>query len=423
MAVQYHLYHRYLSVLLEGLALRWRSIVVGQTTLLLLFIVTPNFLLPGRPYLGPDATLFAYSGWLWAETGKVPYLHLWDLKPPAIHETAALFSLLSRGDPWGIALLSVLVMGLLIIGSTILIGQLVHYHTSNPIAAYIAATIPLVYPTYYNYAATGLRPKYFTIFFGLLGVYFYLVEDRWTLGGFSAALAAGYWQFGVIFPVLAVVTAYTTGKSEVKAVIGGGIGATLLVVAPVYLSSPAAFSSMLVEVIGTSVWITEPLEPGRRAIKFFKFLGIALPVIGLGLFGSALAVLKRETAWITVGVGWFLLQVFRFDLDGTPDLLLLVIFAALGMGILIEVVDEAAIPLYLVLGVIATGFVISLATVTTPLNSTLSPESLDALFWNQQVTEQCHVRMSETEQRFVNFVGEDANVEECRYQVWRLVLN
>jgi hypothetical protein len=314
-------------------------------------------------------------------------------------------------------------MCILIIGSNILIGQLVYYHTSNPIAAYIAATVPLVYRGYYNLAATGLRAKHFTIFFGLLGVYFYLVQDRWTLSGFSAALAAGYWQFGVIFPVIAVITAYTTGKSELKAVVSGGAGATLLVVLPVYLSSPAAFSSMLVEVIGISVWITEPLQPGLRLKKFLRFLNVALPVIGLGLLGTVLAVLKRETRWITVGAGWFLVQVFRFDFDNFPDLVLLVIFSALGVGILIEVVDEEVIPLYLVIGVVATAFVISIFNVATPTNSMLSPGSLDALFWEQQVTERCHVRMSGTEERFMDLVGEDINEEECRYQVWQMVLN
>lgn len=423
MSYGYQFYHRYATVLQEEISLRWRSLIAGQTTLILLSIVTPNFLFPGRPRLNADETLFAYSGWLWAETAKVPYLHLWDVKPPAIHETAALFSLLSGGSPWGIALLSALVMCLLIIGSNVLIGQLVYYHTSNPMAAYIAGTAPLVYRTYYNLAVTGLRPKHFTIFFGLLGVYFYLVEDRWALGGFSTAITAGYWQFGVIFPVVAVVTAYTTRKNELKSVVAGGFGATLVVVAPVYLSSPAAFSSMLVEVVGTSVWITEPLQPGVRLRKFLRFSSFALPVIGLGLFGSVLAAMKRETAWITVGAGWFFLQVFRLDLDSFPDLLLLVIFAALGIGILIEAVDEKALPLYLVLGVVATGFVISLITVATPLTSAPPTESLDALFWNQEITQKCHVRMSGTEQRFIEVIGESVNVSECRYQIWKLVLN
>lgn len=423
MTGQYQFHHRYFFSLREEISHRWRSLIVGQTTLLLIFLVAPNFILPGRPRLGADETLFAYSGWLWAETAKVPYLHLWDVKPPAIHETAALFSLLSGGNPWGIALLSALSMCLLIIWSNVLIGQLVYYHTTNPVAAYIAGTTPLVYDTYYNLAATGLRPKHFTIFFGLLGVYFYLVKDRWALGGFSVAIAAGYWQFGVIFPIIAVVASYTVGKSELKAVVGGGFGATLLVVVPVYITSPAAFSSMLVEVIGTSIWVTEPLEIGIRLRKFLRFLSFALPVIGLGLFGSVLAITKRETAWITVGAGWFFLQVFRLDLDGSPDLLLLVIFAALGIGVLIESFDEEAIPLYLVLGVVATGFVISLITVTTPLNSAPPPESLNALFWEQQITERCHIRMSGTEERFAKTVRGDINAQECRYQIWRLMLN
>jgi hypothetical protein len=213
------------------------------------------------------------------------------------------------------------------------------------------------------------------------------------------------------------------GKSELMAVVSGGAGATLLVVLPVYLSSPAAFSSMLVEVIGTSVWITEPVQHGVRLRKFLSFLNIALPVIGLGLLGSVLAVQKRETVWITVGAGWFLVQVFRFDLDNSPDLILLVIFSALGLGILIEVVDEEVIPIYLVIGVVATGFLISLFTVATPINSPPTPESLEVLFWEEKVTERCHVRMSQTEERFVDLVEEDVIVEECRYQIWQMVLN
>lgn len=117
------------------------------------------------------------------------------------------------------------------------------------------------------------------------------------------------------------------------------------------------------------------------------------------------------------------MQLFRFDLDSLPDLILLVIFTALGVGVLVEVVDEEVIPLYLVIGVVATGFVIDLITVATPLNSTVSTESLDALFWEQQVTERCHVRMSATEERFVELVEEDVNVEECRYQVRQIVRN
>jgi len=116
-------------------------------------------------------------------------------------------------------------------------------------------------------------------------------------------------------------------------------------------------------------------------------------------------------------------QLFRFDLDSFPDLILLVILTALGVGILVEVVDEEVIPLYLAIGVVATGFVIDLFTVATPLNSTVSTESLDALFWEQQVTERCHVRMSATEERFVELVEEGVNVEECRYQVRQIVRN
>lgn len=420
MADGYNSHNKYFSILRKEIALRWYSILVGQTIIILSVVTVPNLLLQGRPRLNADETLFAYSGWLWAETAKVPYLHLWDVKPPAIHETAALFSLLSGGSPWGIVILSILFMCLFTIGSILLIGKIVYYHTLNPIAAYISATTLLAYRVYYNLAATGLRPKHFTLFFGLLGIYLYLVEERWMSGSFSAALAAGYWQFGVIFPVLAVSTTHIS-KNKIKAVVSGGMAATLLVVVPVYLSSAAAFSSMLVEVIGTAVWVTEPLEFGIRLEKFLNFLGIALPLIGLGLFGTVLAVLNRKTIWITGGTIWFLLQVFRFDLDAGPDLIPLVAFAALGMGIFIELINEEITPLYLTLGVVFTGLIISLFTLATPVSWDFAPGSLDALFWNQQVSERCHIRMSGTEQRFVEIVGGNVNSEECRYQIWQLL--
>lgn len=414
-------HHRYNPPIQEYVSRWWRHLIVAQTTVVVLCVITPNFVLPGRPRIGPDSVVFAYSGWLWVETSNVPYLHLWDVKPPAIHETAALLSLLTGGTPWDIAVLSVILMSSLIIASTLLTGQLVYHHTSNPTAAYLAATVPLAYRPYYTLAATGLHAKHFTIFFGLLALYLCLVRDRWVVGGVAAGLAAGYWQFGLIFPLLLLLTATQRDRTQLKAVITGGLSATLLVVLPVVLSSTAAFSSMLVEVIGTSFLIVEPFDPATRLRKTLHYLSIALPVIGLGLAGAITAVLKRETAWITAGAGWFLIQVYRFDLDGLLDFIPLIFFAALGFGLLVDAVDEDLIPIYLVVGVVATGFGASMVTVATPLTSSPIPGSLDAMFWSEQVVEQCHVRMSGNEERFIEKIGEGFDVSECRYQAQDLI--
>jgi hypothetical protein len=174
---------------------------------------------------------------------------------------------------------------------------------------------------------------------------------------------------------------------------------------------------MIVEVIGTSIRITEPFQPVIRLDKFLRMSGPTLPVIGLGLFGSVVSVLRTESRWITVGAGWFLLQVFRLDLDGSADLLLLVVFASLGIGILVDLVDEETMPIYLIILLSFIALVINIFTLATPVDMGFSPGSLEAMFWNQQITDRCHVRMSETEQLFIQKVGERENVEECRYQI------
>lgn len=394
----------------------WVHLIVFQTALLELFVIVPDFLTGERIQLGPDAALFAYSGWLWAETSSTPYLHVWDIKPPAVHVLSGIFSLLTGGNPTAIALLSMVSMAAAIVGSTVLMGLLVYSRTSNPVAAYIAGLVPLTYPTFYHLAGRGLRPKTFVICFGLLGVYL-TARNRWRMGGLSAAIAAGFWQFGIIFPGIVLTRAALQSRKGIRdALIGMGV-AFLIIVGPVVASSVAATDSMLTQVIATPIHVTESTGQIARFWRVIDFSNLAFPVISLGIVGGMLTAFEDGERWIAAGTVWFLVQVFVFDFDGSPDLILLVVFAALGFGMLSDAFGEAIIPLCLVIGVVFTIFLMNggLEAFQVSNVSELQRGTASWHYWNSEVANTCHVRLSGPERAFVNVFGGSLKDSTCQY--------
>jgi hypothetical protein len=179
---------------------------------------------------------------------------------------------------------------------------------------------------------------------------------------------------------------------------------------------------MLVEVVGTPLLLDEPFELGVRLRKFVDFTDTALPVFGLGITGAAAALLYDRGWWVTVGTGWFLLQIFRLDLDYPPDLVVLLVFVSLGVGFLVDVTDEWVVAVLLLLGVVAVGVgVAGPSLIVFPVEEGTAPTTVDALFWNSEPPEHCHVRRSPPERQFAELFDGGLDTGECRYSVRQLL--
>jgi hypothetical protein len=423
------------SQLRQRLYRHWYLLLVVQTTLLEAAVAFPHIVGSGRPDLNHDAMFYLFMGWYWTQ-GGVPYLQVWDWKPPANPVFTAALSILAGGNPSRLAVLSVLTTTGAAVGIVALVGLLVYYYTDDAVAAYTGGTALLTFSVFFRLAPQGFRPKYFLLFFGFAAIYL-LVRGHYTVSGASAAAAAGFWQFGVVFPVIVAVGAYRgDGCSEsrdrdrqwrVGRTVVGMIGATALIVLPIVLSG--ATMPMITQVVFGPFGSREIIHPIRRLSRIEQLFGRALPIMALGVVGAFLG--RRTAWWVSVGTGWALLQVGVLDLTLYADLFLLTAFCAVGYGLLMHRLNEHIIPLLLVVGIVALvivqlmvgGSSLAVQPHPTPPDGSWEYErgTLEWYFWTHPEPDTCHIVRSEAERRLTRALGGNLSDAECRYGFWRWV--
>lgn len=394
----------------------WASLLLAQTLLLEVAMVVPNYLSLKRPAMWKEAMLFAYSGWSWAWRGRSPYLYVWDVKPPGIHELSALLSLLSLGNPHIHAVLNTLASVAAISGIIMLVGLLVFEFTQNSLAAYAAGTLPLAMPMFYQLPANGLRPKFFVLAFGLLALYWSLY-DKWLRSGAVAALAASFWQLGIIFPILVGAAAVRKQKASAKQAFAGMAAATVAVLLPVVIAGPLVFESMLVQVLLSPFLTSESAAIGQRLTKAIGLLGPATPAVALGVAGTALSRHYKGSWWVAGLAGWYTIQVLVLDLDGAPDLFPILIAASLGFGLLLDRVSNETLGVLLVAFVALVMFYQTgaFASAQAPVGWGYNDGSFAWHYWEQQSSDTCHIRLSSMEKQFVESVGGSLDASKCNY--------
>lgn len=327
------------------LADEWLPILVVVALFAHLVSAGRVFLPPGLPALSTDAAFLEHAGWSVTQ-GSVPYADFIDPKPPLVFEFLAVLAVLTGGHMLAYHVLVISTTIAVSVGSLVLLGLLTEEMTGNRTAALVAGVVPLAYPPFHILPAQGIRVKFFTLFFGLLAVYL-LRRDRPLASGATAAIAAGFWQFGIVFPVLVLgaTVAHALGVTDatvdsdpwrpVEYVVLGGGSVALATVIPIVLSGAAG--PMIAEVVVANVYSSESIRPIFRLYRGFIMLGYSSLLILSGIAGLLLATYRRRIdAWVLVGSAWFGIQIFILDFDGPPDLLAGVAFVALGTGLLYD---------------------------------------------------------------------------------------
>ncbi len=420
---------RHWMVVLGGLAIIVQALSVGRA----LFG-------PGKPALNVDSALFQHAGW-YVTQGAIPYIDIWDIKPPLVIETTTVLAFLAR-DPLQLHLLSVAVTSAAAVGCSLLVGLLAHRLTSDGRAALLAGLTLLTMPGFYYLSANGFRSKYFTLFFGLVALALQL-RNRSFLAGMAAAASAGYWQYGVIFAVLVVGIAleHRDRRALAQQILGMAL-VTTIVLLPIL--AWGALVPMLVEVVYVPLTSqsTQPLV--QRLGKLVFYLAYALVPVTLGVFGLATAgrQLPRHW-WVYAGAAWGGFQIL-FDLDSAPDLFLLLVFLALGVALFAERArPQTRQWLSVVMGGIVVlnalwvgGIVVNPVseepdTVKSGVGAALTEiaESVDVsrpgkpprhgiprvqkLYWNTRIPPSCHYRLSETERNWLAKTGLPYDESRC----------
>lgn len=421
---------------------------------------------PGLPPVGADPAIFQHAGW-YITQGAVPYIDIWDVKPPLTFETTTILAYISGGNMLLLHYLSVIVTVAAGIGIVYLTGVLTHELTNDRTAGLAAGLTILAFTGFHYLPAQGFYPKYFSIFFGLLAI---ILQHRNNpvSSGAAAAMSAGYIQHGAIFAILVSFLAIQQGgRKRLTSTLGGMIGLTLLVILPIIYVG--ATGPMLVEVVVAHLTSSESVSSMdilRRLAKGFLFLGFSSAAIILGVYGIILNGMHRprKTWWIAAGGVGYGVQIMFFDFDSYPDLFFGLVFAALGMGLLVNLMTDRQRTVTIVLlavlvtvGVVSLGgfgIVTSDSVYTKSLDDSLdesdtllhnfikyaedrfnaehlrrsnryennevlkSRPDLNKIYWNKMTPSSCHYRLSETEIIWIEQTDRSYYANKCGSYPW-----
>lgn len=417
------------AVVDELVARLWRIGPAAVATVLIVGATIKEVLPPGPPVLSADAALYQHGGW-YITVGGVPYVDIFDVKPPVAFELPAILALLTGGDPTLLYAASVFTTGAAAVAVVALVGTLVYDLTDDHWAALCAEVAVLAFSVLFWYPAKGFRPKLFVLAFGL-GSLVLARRCRTASAGTLAALAAGTWQLGAFFP-LAVCGLVWRRSGALGRALAAMAGTTVVVVAPIVLQGGT--TAMVVEAVLIPLTDAEGQSLSFAVVKAIFLLGFAAPVVFVGTIAGALAVRSRRDAWwVSAGVIWFAVQVY-LDLDWYPDLFALVTFAAIGLGLVVAspwpsisvdtrrgvvaaVAFVVALNATLLLGIgpfagyspadasqSAAGSAFVAYTPPDPVPPEHGPfydvsqgQYMNDLYWNQQIPPYCHYRFAGSE--------------------------
>ena len=308
---------------------RWWAWVLGGLVLVQQLLIYAPYSPVHR--FAPDPATFMLGGELLSR-GYSPYLYMFDVKPPAIYLTTALTSLVTQGPIQHYVVASLLAS--LFAALTVLAAAGIVYNRTRSNAAAIAVGLSVfAYTDFLALPVIGIYAKYFALGFGSLGL-FAVLTDRPTLGVALATLAAGYWQFAVIFTLIAGIEVYYRGAS-LRGPVAAGVGVVAVVVAPIVLLGGGR--AMIEQVVLHSLTMSD--QSAGVVSRIYEFRGIvpfAWPLFYGGLLASVYYLVHyRREWWVGAGLAWSLLQLGFLDFDSFPDGFLLVVWVAVGLGLFV----------------------------------------------------------------------------------------
>jgi len=351
----------------------------------------------GRPPMTPDAAVFQHAGWF-LTTGARMYADVWDVKPPLTYELTGLLALATGGDVYALHLASVAVMIFAACGVVVLVARLTYDLTDDAYASALSGLSVFLLAGFHVRPAYGFKARYFLLFAGLLAVYLYL-RGAHVLSGVAAAASVGFWQAGVIFPlvVLGLAAQKRDGRAAARIVLGG-VAFTALMLAPVF--AWGSMSEMIVQVVIVPLALPEETGVLPRAVAGVAHFKYASPLVVLGAYGLLRGATRRfgRTEWWPLAFAayfGFVVLFLDFETGGYTDLIPGLAFVAIGVGVFASTLRSrrrrnamtVAVLAVLVVNVVALG---SLGLVFSPV-STPGPASMTELRTNERAIESPYV--------------------------------
>lgn len=370
--------------------------------------------------LGSDPTVYMVGGVKLAH-GQLPYAHLWDIKPPAIHETIGIAAVVTGSNP---ELLYVTMLGLtagVILGTVAVIYQVVEELTGNTFAAAVGGLAYLTYPGTLIELTGGPRVKYFAAFFGLLAILLY-IRERPLATGITSALAAAYWQPVIVVPMLCLVgyTVLDTNRSwgRFGRFSAGVIGTTLVVI------SPWLVTGTLDVLVGQTVLAPLIGKSGSGAagtptlfVEKMGYFGTAVATVGVV---GILTLLRRELLGKPGPRGSLLLTglallscAIALVQTGGPDLIWFAAAMAPMVGVVVALLPRLDSRRWLRAGVTAVLLVSIVSGSAVGGDRQLQHQQYEGFWDEKSVSKDCHYRKSGPERRYVGAVDTSMSRQLC----------
>ncbi|MFB6178881.1 MAG: DolP-mannose mannosyltransferase [Halorientalis sp.] len=397
----------------------WFPVILGGATLLLTVATLYEF--AENPwYIHKDSALFQHAGWYIGQ-GAHLYVDIWDLKPPLIYAVSTLLAFLSFGNMHLLHVYGIVVAVAAMIAGVTLTGVITHRLTDDGFASVVAAASIFVVTSTYLFPYAGIRPKYLA-FCCSAAALLLAIEDRPLYSGIAAALAAGFWQLGALVGFLVVAMAYDrSGRPGMLRAIAGGVAVAVATVLPFVLAGDA--TALFVEVVlGPIYGVVHYTIPGRLLRTVIELgWGILLIPLGVYAWGRALAADYRRYWWLAVGGGLYLLQLF-LEFQGAIELILLVLFLALGVGVLVAEIDSRSRRVLVACGILLLvgGSLYWNAASVTPVKDSVEAQydhwdvpdypslpadpagwpSMQAIYWGKLQPRYCNYRLGDKQKYF-----------------------
>lgn len=397
------------------------------------------FAILDRPIVATDAALYQHVGWLATRRG-VPYVDIWEINPPLTFALTAGLAFLSGGDMLLLHASSATVTLLATVASVLLVGWLAARVTDEDAAGLVAGLVLLAVPELYGHPPYGVRSQYFALL-SVVAALALASRDRPLLAGASVAASAGFWQPGIAsVPIVLGMTLQRSGRRGLRRATFGGLALATLTVFP--FVAAGAFVPMVVETVIAPLYGQAQYTLLGRGYAIVNALGYATALLPFAGYGWLLALTSRDRWWVPAG-GLIYAGVAMFlNMNGSLDLLLWLVFVALGVAIAVESV--AARPSYRVGLVALVGLTVLVAPAwhlpTAPLKEQvetrqekigakkvtpirdhhLSVPGMRTIYWQKLRPETCHYRLSWTERRWIVRTGARLGDEICgEWSDWR----
>ena len=164
--------------------------------------------------------------------GNVPYVAIFDVKPPMTFFVSAI-SLSFFTNLLGLSpIFAIRIVMLLFGGGTVFFTYLLIYRLTNDRIHAIFSSIILLSFTGLGWTALSGRPKMLMVFFTIVCLYA-LVRKKWFIAGILGSLSALTWQPGAILPIVVILYALTDKQQRKIQFLRSALGVAIPIVAVV----------------------------------------------------------------------------------------------------------------------------------------------------------------------------------------------